>query len=66
MKTITRLIVPKRGMHYFAGMLLLILSMGIPQKSFSQCLDNARGSCDENTPIVIQLDDNDVFYGTGT
>ncbi len=61
MKTITKLIVPGRGMHYFSGMLLLILSMAIPQKSSSQCLDNAKNACDKDTPIVIQLNDNDVF-----
>lgn len=61
MKTITKLIVPGRGMHYFTGMLLLILSMAIPQKSSSQCVDNAKNACDKSTPIIIQLDENDAF-----
>lgn len=62
MKTITQKIVPERGMHYFAGMLLLILSMIIPQNSFSQtCLQNAQAACDDDSPIVIQLDDDGAF-----
>lgn len=62
MKTITHRIVPGRGVHYFAGVCLLILSMVLPQKSFSQtCLENAQNACDESTPIVVQLTESDEF-----
>ncbi len=61
MKTITQRIVPGRGGYYLSGMILLLMSIFIPQKAYSQCLTNAQDGCDNTSPIVLQLDASDVF-----
>lgn len=62
MKTITKPIVHRRSMRYMTGVFLLLLSIAFPYQTFSQtCLQNAQIACETQTPIITQLDENDVF-----
>lgn len=62
MKTITQRIVCGRGVHYFLGLAMLLLSMAVPQKALSQdCIASAQEQCDDESPIVIQLTAGNEF-----